>query len=204
METKETYHHGNLRQALLEEARSLIRVGGLSQLSMRKLAEQVGVSRTAAYHHFKDKRALLIAIAQDGFEQLKEQAEQIPDELSATQKMVRRCKLYLDLAFDDPALYELMYGKVIWSEGASDTHLEGTAAQMFKDYCDFYAKLEALNEVRLVKPPALIARIHWATLHGLARLYVDGVFRIKPDTNQLATDIVDMRMAGIGVDQQVE
>lgn len=196
---KETYHHGNLRQTLIEEAYDLIGEVGLTNLSMRKLAEQAGVSRTAAYHHFKDKRALLIAIARDGFNQLKEKTDQIADDLSAKEKMVQRCELYLNLAFSDPALYELMYGRVIWGEGVSDTNLEGQASQMFKNYCEFYAKLLATNQIHLVKKPAVVARIHWATLHGLARLYVDGVTRVKPNTHKLAVDIVDMQMAGTAV-----
>jgi AcrR family transcriptional regulator len=197
MAKKETYHHGNLRQTLIEEAHGLIGEVGLAHLSMRKLAEQAGVSRTAAYHHFKDKRALLIAIARNGFDQLKEKTDQIADDLSAKDKMVKRCELYLNLAFSDPALYELMYGKVIWGEGISDANLEGQASQMFKNYCEFYAKLLAANEIHLVKKPAVVARIHWATLHGLARLYVDGVIRVKPNTHKLAVDIVDMQMACI-------
>ena len=64
---------------------------GLNQLLMRKLAETAGVSRTAAYQHFKDKRALLIAIAQDGFDQLKEQTSRIDGGLPAHEKMVQRC-----------------------------------------------------------------------------------------------------------------
>lgn len=57
----------------------------------------------------------------------------------------------------------------------------------------------AAKDIQLVKKPATVARIHWATLHGLARLYVDGVIRVKPNTHKLAVDIVDMQMAGIDI-----
>ena len=61
------YHHGNLRQSLLEASMRLLDKEGLEALSLRRLAEEVGVSRQAPYHHFKDKQALLAAIGEEGF-----------------------------------------------------------------------------------------------------------------------------------------
>ena len=58
-----TYHHGDLREALLQAAKALIGEAGIENLSLRKLAERAGVSRTAPYHHFSDKNDLLCAIA---------------------------------------------------------------------------------------------------------------------------------------------
>ncbi len=68
MTTSSNYHHGDLRTALINTATSIIEERGIDALSLRKLAEQVGVSRTAPYHHFKDKNALLSAIAAKGFD----------------------------------------------------------------------------------------------------------------------------------------
>ena len=63
----QTYHHGDLRTALLHAAAKRLADYGVDSLSLRKLAEDAGVSRTAPYHHFKDKSALLSAIAAKGF-----------------------------------------------------------------------------------------------------------------------------------------
>jgi len=63
------YHHGDLTKSLLEAAAAIIKEQGVESLSMRKLADKVGVSRTAPYHHFKDKNALLCALAERGFNQ---------------------------------------------------------------------------------------------------------------------------------------
>ena len=65
--TKKHYHHGDLHQQLLSMAAVLIREDGEAALSMRKLAERLGVSRMAPYHHFVDKQALLCGVAQAGF-----------------------------------------------------------------------------------------------------------------------------------------
>ena len=64
------YHHGNLREALTEAAHDILANGGVEALSLRKVALKAGVSPTALYSHFKDKRALLALLATRGFEQL--------------------------------------------------------------------------------------------------------------------------------------
>ena len=58
MTSGSSYHHGDLRSALIEAATTIIEDSGIDALSLRKLAEVTGVSRTAPYHHFKDKNAL--------------------------------------------------------------------------------------------------------------------------------------------------
>ena len=65
--TRPSYHHGDLRQVLLRSAKQLIAEAGIENLSLRRLAERAGVSRTAPYHHFSDKNDLLCAIAAAGF-----------------------------------------------------------------------------------------------------------------------------------------
>src|ERR671918_777489 len=67
------YHHGNLRRALLDEALATIRAEGVDGLTLREIGSRVGVSRTALYRHFADKRALLAAVATEGFRTLRQQ-----------------------------------------------------------------------------------------------------------------------------------
>src|SRR5580765_6019172 len=67
------YHHGNLRRALLDEALTTIRKHGVEGLTLREIGARVGVSRTALYRHFADKRALLAAVATEGFRTLRQQ-----------------------------------------------------------------------------------------------------------------------------------
>src|SRR5512134_2762303 len=68
-----SYHHGNLRRALLDEALATIRAEGVDGLTLREIGARLGVSRTALYRHFVDKRALLTAVATEGFRRLREQ-----------------------------------------------------------------------------------------------------------------------------------
>src|ERR687895_736974 len=68
-----SYHHGNLRRALLDEALAIIRVEGVEGVTLRDIGARLGVSRTALYRHFADKRALLSAVATEGFRMLRHQ-----------------------------------------------------------------------------------------------------------------------------------
>ena len=68
-----SYHHGNLRRALLDEALATIGAEGVDGLTLREIGARLGVSRTALYRHFADKRALLAAVATEGFRTLRQQ-----------------------------------------------------------------------------------------------------------------------------------
>ena len=71
--TPRPYHHGNLRRALLDEALTTIRAEGVNGLTLRDIGARLGVSRSALYRHFSDKRALLTAVATEGFRTLRQQ-----------------------------------------------------------------------------------------------------------------------------------
>ena len=71
MQVKEHYHHGTLKKTLLAEALHELETEGLEGVSLRKVAESVGVSKSAPSRHFADKRELLVAIAADGFRSLR-------------------------------------------------------------------------------------------------------------------------------------
>ena len=77
------YHHGNLRRALLEQAERALAERGAEGLSLRELARAVGVSHAAPRRHFADRRALLDALAQDGFERLARDLHGAVDEIAA-------------------------------------------------------------------------------------------------------------------------
>src|SRR5881394_2582635 len=64
---RRSYHHGNLRQALLDAAVDLLRTGGADALTLRAAARAAGVSQSAPYRHFADRRALVAGVAQEGF-----------------------------------------------------------------------------------------------------------------------------------------
>ncbi len=105
------YHHGDLRRALVVAAREELHEVGRDALSLRAVARRAGVSHTAAYHHFKDKAALLAEIAAEGFVALDASMRDAidaagPDPLTRLQAAGRG---YVAMAQADPAAYDLMF-----------------------------------------------------------------------------------------------
>lgn len=184
MSTQESlYHHGNLRQALLDSSLAILRSEGIEALSLRRLAEHTGVSRGAPYHHFRDKQALLASIGELGFAELNKLLQAVvEDEQQPLHERLHQAVLgYLDFATRQPALYALMFGRTLWQ----DSNDEGTAEfqrfakDCFRQYVHLFEQLDhthPLDDLNHLRQAQLL----WATLHGLAKLSSDGIF-VKPE-----------------------
>ena len=133
------YHHGNLRLALLNASVDIIRAQGIAGLSLRKLADLVGVSRTAPYHHFKDKDALLAAVAGQGFEELSGLLSQAvnDDDAPLNTKLEQAVMGYLDFATQHPTQYELMFGQALWQDTQHES-FQRTAKDCFRQYVKLF------------------------------------------------------------------
>lgn len=171
-----SYHHGNLRQTLLSAATQMIAENGIESLSLRKLADKVSVSRTAAYHYFDDKNDLLCAIASDGFrqwQQLLKQSEQ--QNQTERQKFEQYLVNYMVFATHHPEEYELMFGRCIWKQAQCTEELQTIAHGTFQHQVEM---MEYLQSIGLVAGdnPLRTAQIIWGTLHGIAKLFIDGVY----------------------------
>ena len=105
------YHHGDLRRALIEAARTIIVRDGAQALSLRGVAREAGVSPAAPYHHFKDKQELVLAVGQMGFEDLgiAMEAELAKADDTIPERLMAIGVAYVLFARDNPALYRLMY-----------------------------------------------------------------------------------------------
>src|SRR5512147_2546442 len=110
-QVKRPYHHGALREALLGQAFRDLEADGLESLSLRRLAETTGVSKTAPYRHFADKRELLVTIAAEGFRLLAERLEAVPSEGNALEGIRALCRAYIEFARERPVLYKLMISR---------------------------------------------------------------------------------------------
>jgi AcrR family transcriptional regulator len=103
---KPTYHHGDLRRALLAAAEEAITEHGVATLSMRDLARRAGVSHTAPTHHFTDKAGLLTAFAIEGFDQL---AKALATSRLASNSIVEMGVTYIRFAVTRRAMFEVMF-----------------------------------------------------------------------------------------------
>lgn len=113
-ESRETrpYHHGDLRSALLASAERTLREKGAGALSLRELARDIGVSHAAPGRHFKDKQALLNALALAGYERLTRALTAVDDPaLPLEPRLVALARGYLGFATENAELLELMFAR---------------------------------------------------------------------------------------------
>lgn len=191
---RKNYHHGDLRAALIAAAADQLAQHGLEQLSLRKLSDMVGVSRTGAYHHFANKNELVCAVAMEGFEQL----VAIMDAAATRPCSDRRIDLrklvedYLAFALQQPELYELMFGRTIWKVGGATDELKTVAYGGFVRYQQLIT--QALTERQAEQPSKKrclrVAQANWALIHGLCRLFQDGIYSATSDRRELIDEVV--------------
>jgi AcrR family transcriptional regulator len=191
------YHHGDLRRALLQEAARTIQAQGVERLTLRAVAERLGVSRTALYRHFADKSALLAGVAAEGFRTLATVT------LSAWQAAGKGLAgleamglAYVDFALTHPSHYRVMFGGFVDS-GAKDPAFVQDAASAFDVLVDALRELQKDGLIR-ADEPELLARFVWATVHGVAMLGIDGQLQHQhADAMDLARLAVDRVRASL-------
>ncbi len=106
-----SYHHGDLRNTLVQAGIDVLAEEGIHALSLRKLARVAGVSHNAPYMHFADKEALLAAIAEEGFRMMTDEIVQIMSVpgVEWEQRWRAGCKKYIDFNLSHPAHSEVMF-----------------------------------------------------------------------------------------------
>jgi AcrR family transcriptional regulator len=197
MATKKKYHHGDLRKSLVITATEMVTEAGIEGLSLRKLAERIGVSRTAAYHHFTDKNDLLCAIAEQGFAKWHHHVIEIfsEEKRSNEDKYRHFVHAYIGFATSNPSLYELMFGQVIWKENNSTEALKNIAYATF-NYQVEMTKLWQEQGIIIKEENSLrLAQVTWATLHGIARLVIDGIYAQESQIDEMCECAVNVFLA---------
>ena len=195
--TKQKYHHGDLHATLLNATSELIEKKGKDDLSLRKLAESVGVSRTAVYHHFKNKNDLLCAVAAQGFTQWKTISESIfqDKDLSVEQKFKAFFYQYVKFASENPSIYDLMFGRTIWKDAESTNDLKDIAYPTFQYQVEM-TKLWQKNGLLPNNESALrLAQVTWSTMHGMARLFIDGIYTDTDNIEEMSACAINVFLA---------
>ena len=157
-----SYHHGDLRNALLEAARSILEEDDLSELSLRAVARRAGVSHAAPYRHFPNHEALLVELAMEGFAELRQEiatAVTAPDVES--DRIAKIGAAYMRFVARRPALASLMFGPQLPNR-------------------DLFPKLGDMadavgTEIGTALHDSALGLAVWAAVHGLAMLILRNV-----------------------------
>jgi AcrR family transcriptional regulator len=174
MATESKYHHGDLKNALIQAGLDVLARDGVAGLSLREVARHAEVSHAAPYAHFADKQALIAAISTEGFKQLYAQIEAVRQTYQAEPKTLlpETAWAYVQFARNNPECFKLMFSGVLEQE---------------KEYPDFVAisKQTFYQLVEIIEIcqqagvlPAenskLLATRMWASVHGFTALLLEG------------------------------
>ncbi len=167
------YHHGNLRRALLDEALATMRAEGVDGLTLREIGARLGVSRTALYRHFADKRALLAALSTEGFRTLRQHLVAAWEGGGRGPAAFESMGVaYVRFAVANPSHYRVMFGGFV-DPKACEPELAAEAAGAFQALVDALTALQHDATMR-ADDTAKMARFVWAVVHGVAMLGIDG------------------------------
>jgi len=195
------YHHGNLREALIDAALELIAEKGAAGFTFADAARGAGVSPAAPYRHFRDRDALMADVARRGFEVLAEDLEQAstagdPDPIRRLEQIGQA---YIEFARKEPALFSAMF-----ESGHSYEAPEVVVAEERA----FGVLLEASQELADTveddrRPPPMMMALHMLSLaHGIAALYTRGDVsrrKIPMAPSELLEAAVLVYLSGLGI-----
>lgn len=190
------YHHGDLRSALLTSAERTLAERGPTALSLRGLAREAGVSHAAPGRHFKDKQALLDALAHSGFQRLQAALEQAGDAQSSAGTdteayLLALARAYMGFALPNAALLDLMYARKHDSD-ISD-QLATAVDDLLTIVLNAIAEGQRAGEIT-EGDPAAIAFTVASTLHGFASFSANNTVE---DADESLQTIVHILMTGL-------
>jgi AcrR family transcriptional regulator len=171
---EKTYHHGDLKNALIEAGIEILASEGVHALSLRKVAQRAGVSHAAPYAHFADKQALIAAISTAGYQKIQNCVERVWQENQddPLRLLVRTAWEYVQFAVNEPAHFKITFSGVVEKEQDYPALLEATQ----KTFALLTQIVARCQQARIIRPgPAdLVAVSVWGAIHGLVTLRLEG------------------------------
>ena len=182
------YHHGDLRDALVQAALQQVELCGPETISISALARKLGVSQPAPYRHFADREALVTAVTAEAFRQFSATLRESIEKPSKRSKLSRLCQATLAFGLRRNGIYRLMFASRIMACAPHDNELHDAARETFG------LVLEALEAPAV----GLLRERHalqiWAALHGVVMLAEQGMLTgqvAHMPREELVEDIVE-------------
>lgn len=168
--SKRKYHHGGLREALVAATIAVVDREGVEGVTLRKVAQEVGVTAPAAYHHFPTKDHLLAAGAELGFQGLLQAFDACPARGDALERLVELGRAYVRYTTGNPALYRLMFGAHMRAlDDIGDLAPSGVQARQRVQA----AAAAAAAQLGEAADPERVFQVAWATVAGVCALVIE-------------------------------
>jgi len=176
LETSTSYHHGNVKEALLDAARAHIESNDGKMISLRGLSKQVGVTPSAVYNHFADKNALMLAIKIRLYEEFNEfYGRHCKESRDPAKSLIQMCLTYYHFSREFPAQFRFLFSASLPMEWSTTEAVDvscrcivrarGLVLAIYNKY-----KLQC-SEEEVVNATLLI----WSQLHGIVTLRNSGL-----------------------------
>ena len=168
------YHHGDLKNALIQAGVEILSEEGAGGLSLRKVAQRAGVSHNAPYSHFPDKQSLIAAISTEGFKQLYHVLDTVilsyPDD--PKRQLQEGALAYLQFAIDHTDTFKIMFASVLEKEKDYPAFVE-ISGKTFERVVDIVRSCQEAGILRLTPPEATAVAV-WGQIHGIVSLMLEG------------------------------
>lgn len=180
-----SYHHGDLRNALLSAARAQLEEKGAAALAIREIARQVGVTAPAAYHHFKSLDAISVGLAEAAAEEM---IAALAEAASAQAgNLLNMGKAYVGFALKNPQLYRLLFGDGLSIKSPARAQVETIRRNV---YALIEYEILKLGDRKDVYECGIFL---WSVTHGVSLLLIDN--QIPPENQSSLVENV-LRLAG--------
>ncbi len=195
---RNTFHHGDLRRALLVSAWEVVEERGVAMTSLREVARRNGVAASSALHHFGDKMTLLAAVAEEGFRRLTVSAALAAEGVADHKEQLRRFFLaYVRFALDHPGIFKLMHSSLITPHSRYPTLLETSVntfritQQVMQTYLEPFGPVDAHGNDTWT---------FWAAANGMASLLItfpQGERPTRLSEDEIILNLLDVVLLGL-------
>lgn len=202
--TQKKYHHGNLKESLVQTALEMLSSDGLESITLREIGNRLGTSRSAIYRHFENKEALMKQVILLGLDMLDTEAEEVfsNEDIPFMDKFHAMGLVYIKFALENQHLYRLIFGpsmlkerEEVLADEKEDMYklLHGDSSKEIMNISqdNGFFKLVTMiifaqNE-KIFKEgnPVNIATSIWAQLHGIVSLAIDGHLSVKENIEDI-------------------
>jgi AcrR family transcriptional regulator len=189
--TSRSYHHGNLRQSLLDAAGEILESQGAGAISLRRLARELDVSHAAPAHHFSNKTELIAELAADGYRALADAMAAAMAGTAPSDWLELTGRAYIRFGVGNPQRYRLMFASGLMHEDCPQRLTDESSR----------AYLLLLAATYPDSPPPDPATYHmgtaelaaWSVVHGAVMLWLDGQLGVIEEADFL--DLADRMLA---------